>query len=219
MDEAPEFRITVLQALREPLEDRIITISRAEGPVQLPADFQLILAANSCPCGRLGAKRHENLCFCSTDEVYRYRRRIGGALMDRIELRTNALIPEPGSALLNTKSSEDTSAIIASRVLRAVEIQRSRFKKDKANNVNNIRRNASMIPMLIALYCPMTDRAREELSKTSVKLNFSGRAYHGIIRTARTIADLEEKEVLDTPHIQEAVEHRRLGDDPFDFLS
>jgi magnesium chelatase family protein len=212
LDEAPEFRVSVLQSLREPMEDRLITISRAEGPVQLPADFQLILASNSCPCGRLGMGRSAEesaLCFCSPEEIRRYWKKIGGALLDRIELRTMAFTPELDSFC----GEEETSAAIATRVLRAVEIQRERFKG------SGIRRNARMTPFMIDRFCPMTARAREALSIASQKLNLSGRAYHSVLRTGRTIADLDEKDSLDSVHILEAVEHRRLGDDPLDIIA
>ena len=218
LDEAPEFRVTVLQSLREPLEDRVITISRAEGPVRLPADFQLILASNNCPCGKLGmgsSGEEAVSCFCSSVEINRYWRKIGGALLDRIELRTAAQAPELDAFCGN---KEETSASIASRVLGAVEIQRERFRDREAKEAG-IRRNARMSPSLIERFCPLTDRAKEALNQASRMLNLSGRAYHGILRTARTIADLEKKDLLDSVHVLEAVEHRRLGDDLYDTFS
>ncbi|MDR0312447.1 MAG: YifB family Mg chelatase-like AAA ATPase [Treponema sp.] len=216
LDEAPEFRITVLQALREPLEDRLITISRAEGQVRLPADFQLILAANLCPCGRLGSRAGEDsaLCFCSADEIHRYWRKIGGALLDRIELRAMAL---HSGKQINEQPKEESSATVRTRVLQAVEIQRERFKNiGQRDTASGIRRNAGMGPLQIEYFCQMTSRAKEALNIASVKLNLSDRAYHAILRTARTIADLDAKDTLDAVHVLEAVEHRRLGDDPFD---
>ena len=224
LDEAPEFRVTVLQSLREPLEDKIITISRAEGPVRLPADFQLIMASNCCPCGRLGKKNAdaETGCYCSAEEIRRYWKKIGGALLDRIELRTIAL-PDSSMCCAGNGSAdghgEETSAAIASRVLRAVEIQRERFGKTGISRLApGIRRNAGMTPFLIGHFCPQTDRAAEALGLAMQKLDLSGRACHGILRTARTIADIEGKDSLDAVHILEAVEHRRLGDDPWDIL-
>ena len=219
LDEAPEFRVSVLQSLREPLEDRVITISRAEGPVRLPADFQLILACNSCPCGRLGTGpqgEEAAPCFCTAEEIRRYWKKIGGALMDRIELRTTAFAPELDSLC----AKAETSAGIAARVLRAVEIQRERFKGDDIQKMApDVQRNARMSPALVEHFCPMTARAKEALHIAFLKLNLSGRAYHGILRTARTIADLDEKDTLDSVHILEAVEHRRLGDDPWDVIT
>jgi len=230
LDEAPEFRVNVLQAMREPLEEGVISIARAEGPVQLPAQFQLLLAANACPCGCLGIKVSNNdndlpdngefiparNCFCSQEEIYRYWRKFGGALLDRIELRVAVLPPSPGemSALKNSaEKTEESSAEINRRVLAAVEIQRQRFRN------SGIRRNALIFAGMIEAFCPLTDRAKTAFDTAMSKLGFSARAYHGILRVARTIADLENRETIDTVHILEAVQHRRQGDDPFEILN
>ncbi|GAB1484939.1 hypothetical protein MASR2M78_37570 [Treponema sp.] len=214
LDEAPEFRINVLRALREPLEDGVVTISRAEGSVLLPADFQLILAANPCPCGRLGTKMREegelSACFCSGDEIARHWRKLGGALLDRIELRvpmTNLLKDEGPHS-----QEAETSAKIALRVQRAVEIQRDRFKKLPC------RRNARMGPALVNRFCSLESQAQQAFSRASEKLYLSGRAQHAALRLARTIADLEGSDTISPYHILEAVEHRRYGDDPYDLL-
>jgi magnesium chelatase family protein len=211
LDEAPEFRSSVLQSLREPLEDRVITIVRAEGPARLPADFQLIMTANNCPCGRLGmASGGEQGCFCSSDEIRRYWRRIGGALLDRVELRVPAAAPGP-EALAG--SGEEPSECIAGRVREAVAIQKNRFRD------TGIRRNSRMTPLHIERFCPLTAGAKEALGIAAGKLGLTGRAYHGVIRTARTVADLDGKDTIDTVHILEAAEHRRFGDDPWDVYS
>ena len=216
LDEAPEFRTPVLQSLREPLEDRVITIVRAEGPLKLPADFQLILAANSCPCGRLGssapaepAGSSGSCCLCTPDEVLRYWRKLSGALLDRIDLRIP--VSTPGVLSPGVKG-EESSAEIRKRVTAAVEVQRERFKGQ------GIRRNARMSPGQIDKFCPLTDKAAEAFTLAASRLGLSGRACHGIIKIARTIADLEGKETIDTVHILEAVQHRRFGDDPYDVL-
>jgi magnesium chelatase family protein len=215
LDEAPEFRANVLQSLREPREDRVITISRAEGQVRLPADFQLLLAANPCPCGRLGraAPGEKNaggaVCFCSSQEIYRYWRKFGGALLDRVELR--AVVKDPGFARPDC-GGEESSAGVARRVLRAVEIQGERFR------CAGIRRNARIPPALIERFCPLTDSAALALAGAAEKLGLSGRAFHGIRKTARTIADLEERDTIDAVHILEAVQHRRPGEDPYDIF-
>ena len=211
LDEAPEFRVSVLQSLREPLEDRVITIVRAEGPVQLPADFQLLLAANSCPCGRLGmAGAGGGTCLCSPEEIQRYWKKIGAPLLDRIELRVPVLAPD-----LETfnGAKEESSEKMAERVAAAVEIQKERFKG------TGIRRNARMSPARIEQFCALTNRAREAFKEAAAMLGFSGRAYHAVLKVARTVADLEGKDSLDTVHILEAVQHRRLGDDPYDILT
>ncbi|MDR2521487.1 MAG: YifB family Mg chelatase-like AAA ATPase, partial [Spirochaetaceae bacterium] len=199
LDEAPEFRLHVLQALREPLEDKVITISRAEGPVHLPAGFQLIMATNPCPCGKLGAASAQtggadDGCFCSATEIERYWKRFGGALLDRIELRVAVQSGVDGSA-----STGETSAAIRTRVLQAVEAQRARFAGD-----TGIRRNAGMGAAAIRQFCTLTGTAESTFKKAVEKLNFSGRAYYGTLRVARTIADLEGVAAIESSHILEA---------------
>jgi magnesium chelatase family protein len=211
--EAPEFRINVLQALREPLEDRVISIVRAEGPVRLPAEFQLLMAANSCPCGRLGMRETDSGCFCSPEEINRYWRKFGGALLDRVEIRAAVLPPKIEEMGRQGLCAEETSAAIARRVRTAVEIQRRRF------HGTSIRRNALLPAGRAEALCPMSEKAKGAFHTAAAKLGLSGRAYHGILRVARTIADLEGREIIETEHILEAVQHRRLGEDPWDILS
>jgi magnesium chelatase family protein len=231
LDEAPEFRANVLQSLREPLEDRVISIVRAEGPVRLPAEFQLLLAANSCPCGRLGARDPAagletdtayQGCFCSPEEIHRYWRKFGGALLDRIEIRIPVLPPKisemgrrtGGNAASSVAANDggESSAGIAKRVLAAVEIQRQRYRG------TGIRRNALLPAGTIDSHCPLSEGAENAFHQALTRLGLSGRAYHGILRVARTIADLGGQEVIDTAHILEAVQHRRYGEDPFEIL-
>jgi magnesium chelatase family protein len=226
LDEAPEFRVNVLQALREPLEDRVISISRAEGPLRLPAEFQMILAANSCPCGRLGI-RHDGMdgyhemqtCLCSPEEISRYWRKFGGALLDRIEIRV-AVIPPSVNEIGITSGGADgngidkeRSADIARRVKAAVEIQQLRYKD------MGIRRNALIPAGKIEKFCGMDQQTRDAFHKALARLGLSGRAYHGILRVARTIADLDGKETIGTEHILEAVQHRRYGEDPYEIVT
>jgi len=213
LDEAPEYRINVLQSLREPLEDRVISIVRADGPVRLPAEFQLLLTANSCRCGRLGMRDTDNVCLCSSMEVSRYWRKFGGALLDRVEIRVAVLPPKMEEMKQSPSAAEETSAEIACRVKAAVEIQQRRFKG------MGIRRNALLPAGKTNALCPMSEKAENAFHVAIAKLGLSGRAYHGILRVARTIADLEGKETLQTEHILEAVQYRRLGEDPWDILS
>jgi len=221
LDEAPEFRVNVLQALREPLEDRVISISRAEGLLRFPAEFQMILAANSCPCGRLGIKHNDNgmdgyhemqTCLCSPEEISRYWRKFGGALLDRIEIRV-AVIPPGINEIGITNDSEEHSADIAARVKAAVELQQLRYKG------MGIRRNALIPAGKIENFCSMDQQARDAFHKALARLGISGRAYHGILRVARTIADLDGKETIGTEHILEAVQHRRYGEDPYEIVT
>jgi magnesium chelatase family protein len=222
LDEAPEFRANVLQALREPLEDRVITIARAEGPVKLPADFQLVLAANACPCGKLGSRNHETWdnaeegkenwgggCLCGSEEIYRYWRKFGGALLDRIELR--ATVPPPDFS--GPATERRSSRAIAQRVEKAVAIQRRRFAGSPC------RRNARMQGFQLDRFCTLTEAADQAFHKAAERLALSGRGCHGVLKTARTIADLEGEENIGADHILEAVDFRRQGDDPYDILS
>jgi magnesium chelatase family protein len=216
LDKAPEFKTNVLQALREPLEDRVISIARAEGPVHLPAEFQLLLAANACPCGRLGIGHQGNdmpICLCSPEEIYRYWRKFGGALLDRIELRVAVLPPKIDEIGGLHSHSEEPSKDIARRVQAAVAIQRQRYRN------MGIRRNAQIPAGKIAALCPLTEQAQTAFHKALARLGLSGRAYHGILRVARTIADLAGKESIDTGHILEAVQHRRYGEDPYEIVT
>ncbi|MDR0504168.1 MAG: YifB family Mg chelatase-like AAA ATPase [Treponema sp.] len=220
LDEAPEFKINVLQALREPLEDRVISIVRAEGPLRLPAEFQLLMTANSCPCGRLGIRDSDSAgssCFCSPEEINRYWRRFGGALLDRVEIRVAVLPPkiEEMSTRRNAceKNGCSSSAEIARRVRAAVEIQRRRFKG------TGIRRNALLPAGRASVFCPMSAEAEGGLHRTASKLGFSGRAYHGVLRVARTISDLAGREIIEMEDMEEAIQFRRLGEDPWDILS
>ncbi|MDR2661727.1 MAG: YifB family Mg chelatase-like AAA ATPase [Treponema sp.] len=225
LDEAPEFKTNVLQALREPLEDRVLTIVRAEGPVKLPADFQLLLAANACPCGRLGSRgpiygddgAGDSLhggCFCGSEEIYRYWRKFGGALLDRVELR----VPVAADGIYGKPAGAEPSGSIRRRVMRAVEIQRRRFAGAGKYGGSGVRRNARMSPAQIDAFCVMTEAAGRAFRAAAERLAFSGRACHGVLRTARTIADLEGAERIQGDHILEAVQHRRLGDDPYDVM-
>jgi magnesium chelatase family protein len=235
LDETPEFRSNVLQALREPLEDRVVTIVRAEGPVKLPADFQLIMAANACPCGRLGvpvSREWTGGCFCTPEEIHRYWRKFSGALLDRIELRAAAFWDSNPAS--NTEKPED-SKTISLRVKQAVEIQRRRFSKGEPGTGLRggtygvrqadsgmppiCRRNARMSPAQTGLFCPLTEKADRAFRRAAEYLALSSRACHGALRVARTIADLEGRDMIDEDHILEAVQHRRLGEDPYDILS
>jgi magnesium chelatase family protein len=153
-------------------------------------------------------------CLCSPEEINRYWRKFGGALLDRVEIRVAVLPPKAEEmGIKKQHNSEEKSSAIAFRVKTAVEIQRERFKG------TGIRRNALLPADKTDTLCPMSEKAINAFHVAISKLGLSGRAYHGILRVARTIADLEGREIIETEHILEAVHHRRLGEDPWDILS
>ena len=204
LDEAAEFRKNVLQALREPLEDGLITISRADGARRLPARFQLLMAVNPCPCGRLGLGDSSG-CLCSSDDVRRYWKKIGGALIDRIELRVP--LPRDPVKQLPGEARGESSSAIAQRVFRARQKQKERGKL-----------NAFLGPFEIMNACMMNERARGSLVRAVRLLGLSARAQAAVQRVARTIADLDERPTILENDILEAVQHRRYGDSPWDIL-
>jgi magnesium chelatase family protein len=154
---------------------------------------------------------HGHSCFCSPEEIYRYWRKFSGALLDRVELRIAVLPPDINE--MGRNSAQESSAEIARRVLAVAEIQRHRFKN------TGIRRNALIPAGMMDAYCPLSSRAKVAFDTVMAKLGLSARAYHGILRVARTIADLDSREVIDSAHILEAIQHRRQGEDPFEVLS
>ena len=174
------------------------------------------MAANPCPCGRLGARGGDpssgTVCLCSPEEVNRYWRRFGSALLDRIELRVPVIPPTLGEL---TGNSGESSAVIARRVIRAVEAQRERLGRLPERP----RRNARIPAGRVESCCPLSSRGEQALKTAVSRLALSGRAYHGILRLARTIADLEGRDTIDMVQVLEAVEHRRRGDDPYDILA
>ena len=216
LDEAPEYRLNVLRALREPLEDGVVTIARADGSTRLPADFQLVLAANPCPCGRLG--KPGSACFCASDEVERHWRRLGAALLDRIELRVplspaSSGKPSGDGTGASIGKEAETSAAVALRVERAVAVQRQRLGS------LGLRRNSRLPPGLVERFCSLDAASRAAFDRASELFGFSERARDGILKVSRTIADLESADSIKREHLLEAIQHRRYGDDPYDVLA
>jgi magnesium chelatase family protein len=202
LDEAPEFGVRLLQSLREPIEDGWISIARAGSTVRYPAGLQLVLAFNPCPCGNLGRASHS--CICSPIEVHRYWRRVGGALLDRIDLRV-PLSPVPPSEMC---AAEHPGAAdrARERVREAIAVQKRRFAG--LGFCNNGRIPAGMMEK----FCPLDEECRQVLIKASAALGVSSRAFHSILRMARTIADLEGEGNISEPHLREAIQLRRYGD-------
>jgi magnesium chelatase family protein len=197
LDELPEFDRSVLEVLREPMESGHITISRAARRADFPAQFQLIAAMNPCPCGYLG--HYNGKCRCTPDQVARYRSKISGPLLDRIDIQIE--VPAvPQDDLLNKADGEASSAIQA-----RVEIARQRqlARQDKAN--------AQLSVTEIDALCTPDEAAIALLQQAISRLNLSARAYHRVLKVARTIADLEGENVITSKHIAEAVQYRRLN--------
>ncbi len=200
-DELPEYRREVLEALRQPLEDKVVTVTRAAATITYPADFMFIGSMNPCPCGNYGDPQQE--CRCSPPQIFKYRSKLSGPLIDRIDVQVEV----PGikfEQLEQNSSKGDTSALIRSRVEKAREIQRDRYKKIKAGS------NSSLRSRHFEKYCPLTREARQLLHQSFQSLKLSMRAHDRIIKVARTIADLEDAEVIDSVHIAEAVQYRSL---------
>jgi len=204
LDEAPEFHRDVLQALREPLEQRRVLVARAGRSLCFPAAFQLLLAANPCPCGNLG--RANRACLCSPPELARYWRRLGAPLLDRIDMRV-PLRPVTEGQLLGAPG--EGTASIRRRVEAARAIQEGRRGEGGSCL------NAALSPAQVAVHCRLGGEARSALTSATAKLDLSSRACHSILKVARTIADLDGGREIGTEDVLEAVQHRRYGDSDF----
>jgi magnesium chelatase family protein len=201
LDEAAEFKPSLLQSLREPLEEGRVTIARAGSSVQYPASFQLVLACNPCPCGNLG--RAQAVCTCSAAEVQAYWRKLGGALLDRVDIRL-PLQPVPAEEL--SGGPGEGSAAMARRVARAVDLQRRRYEGLPFS------RNARLAPGYVERFCRLGPEGAQVIARAMGRLDLSSRAYHAILKVARTIADLAESPEIEREHLLEAVQYRRYGD-------
>lgn len=201
LDELPEFNKTVLEVMRQPLEDRQITIARAKNTVTYPSSLMLVASMNPCPCGYYNHPSHP--CVCSETQVRRYLGKVSGPLLDRIDLQIE-LIPVPFDELRKTTTSEPSSSI-RERVMFARKIQEERYK-----NHPLVHCNAQMTPALMRDYCQLEEKALSLLEKAMIKLDLSARAYDRILRVARTIADYEREENIKSTHIAEAIGYRNL---------
>lgn len=201
LDEIPEFHRSVLEVLRQPLEEGMVTISRAAATVSFPCQFMLVAAMNPCACGYYGDPKRE--CRCKPSQIQSYRNRISGPLLDRIDLHVE--VPSVRYQDLSSMAPGDSSAVIRERVMAARRIQQERFK-----SLRRIHNNAAMRPKDIQKYCPLDEDARTVLKMAMTELNFSARAYDRIIKVARTIADLAARECIEAPHMQEAIQYRTL---------
>jgi magnesium chelatase family protein len=200
LDEFPEFKRNVLDALRQPLEDGSVVISRVAHAIAFPARFMLVAAMNPCPCGYFGDARRA--CICTGAQIHRYRSRVSGPLLDRIDIQIE--VPPVTMRELSMETDEESSAAMRQRVAAARKIQEARFK-GKA-----VYANAQMPTRSIKKYCAIGEAARGLLERAVEKFGLSARAYHRILKVSRTIADLEDKERVEEPHVAEAIQYRVL---------
>ena len=200
LDELPEFNKNTLEVLRGPLEDKIVNISRVNASLTYPCNFMFIASMNPCPCGFYGSKDKE--CTCTPQAISKYMGKISGPLLDRIDIQIE-VTPVKYQKLDNTEKIE-SSEEIKSRVNKARKIQHERYIND------NIYSNSQLTPKLIEKYCTLDKQGKKILEMAFEKMGLSARAYGRILKVARTIADLDEKESIQTTHIAEAIQYRSL---------
>ena len=194
----PEYSRATLEVLRQPLEDGVISVSRASGNVSYPANFMLCGSMNPCPCGNYGSS--ERVCKCTSSQIEKYKARISGPLLDRIDIQVN--VDEVKYTELVTEQLAESSEAVKQRVNRTRLIQKNRFSQDKINT------NADMGEKHIAKYCKLTIECENILKNAYESLHLSPRARSRIIKVARTIADMELYDDIRPEHILEAVSYR-----------
>jgi magnesium chelatase family protein len=201
LDELPEFKRSALEVLRQPLEDGEVTISRSAAKITLPCSFMLVAAMNPCPCGYLSDPRRE--CRCSPTQIQRYRSRISGPLLDRIDLHIEA----PAVSITDMRKGQpgESSAAIRERIVASRRLQRARFADSPATTSN-----ARMSHRQIREYCAVTPEQGDLLQRAMEELQLSARAYDRILKVTRTIADLAGAERIETAHLLEAIQYRSL---------
>lgn len=201
LDELPEFKRSVLEVMRQPLEDGKVVISRAKFSIEFPANFMLIASMNPCPCGYYNHPEKE--CVCSTVHVQRYLNKISGPLLDRIDLHVE-VVPILFEELTAAKKNE-ASHLIRERVVEARKIQEKRFQ-DHIQLYTNARMSSTMTKV----FCPISKAGQKLLQVAMEKLGLSARAYERILKVARTIADLAGSDCISEVHLAEAIQYRSL---------
>ncbi len=200
LDEFPEFDKKVIESLRQPLEDKVISVARARGSMNFPASFILIAALNPCPCGFKGSRIKD--CTCTQSQIQKYSRKVSGPIIDRIDIWLDVPQIKP-EELSSNKSSGELSQKIRERVLTARKHQHKRFY-----DIKNINNNGEMNVREIKKYAPLTDSSSQLLNDSAKRLNLSARAYHRVIKLARTIADLANSNDIKDEHLLEALQYR-----------
>lgn len=201
LDELPEFDRSVLEVLRQPMEDKTVTISRAATSLTFPANFTLVASMNPCPCGYFGSSRE---CKCSPMQIQRYVGKISGPLMDRIDIHIDVPAVKFNELRGRNVPEGDSSEMIRERVMQAREIQLARF------NGNGVYSNSAMSPKQIRSFCALDDQSEELLEKAMLRQGLSARAHDRILKVSRTIADLDGSENIRSSHISEAINYRSL---------
>ena len=202
LDELPEYRRDVLEALRQPLEDGFVTVARVGAQATYPAQFTLVCSMNPCPCGNLGSRAQP--CRCTPAQIRRYLNRVSGPLLDRIDMHIE--VESIPAERLSGASDEEPSAAIRERVQAARERQRQRYD----GKYGDVRLNARLDARTLNRACPMTAQARALIELSSEKMGFSNRAYTRVMKLARTIADLAGEDMIGEEHVAEAVQYRAL---------
>lgn len=200
LDELPEFNKNTLEVLRGPLEDRVVTISRINAVLTYPCNFMFVASMNPCPCGFYGSLDKE--CTCSPQAISKYMGKISGPLLDRIDIQIE--VTPVKYQKLDSSEKIESSIEIKRRVDLARRIQQKRYEKDA------IYTNSQLSPKLIEQYCKLNNESKKILELAFHRLGLSARAYGRILKVARTIADLEQKENIETEHIAEAIQYRSL---------
>jgi len=201
LDELPEFGPRVLEVLRQPIEDKVVTISRAQGTLSFPANFMLVAAMNPCPCGFFGDPTRP--CTCAIGSIQKYQKRISGPLLDRIDIHIQ--VPRVEYEKLSDKRTGEPSAVIRERVEAARLVQRERFSQDGSAGILC---NADMRPAEIRKFCSLDDPGKALMKSAMSQMNLTARAYHRILKLSRTIADLAHAEQISVTHLAEALQYR-----------